>query len=47
MGASPERLLAWCTAFAAMTALELAASPDTPGEQVDAAVALAARVPAG
>jgi streptomycin 6-kinase len=43
IGASPERLLAWCTAFAAMTALELAASPGTPRERVDAAVALAAR----
>lgn len=43
IGASPERLLAWCTAFAAMTALELATSPDAPRERVDAAVALAAR----
>jgi streptomycin 6-kinase len=46
MGASPKRLLAWCTAFAAMTALELAASPDAPRERVDAVVALAARAPA-
>ena len=43
MGASPERLLAWCTAFAAMTALELATSPETPRERVDAVLALAAR----
>jgi streptomycin 6-kinase len=43
IGASPERLLAWCTAFAAMTALELAASPDAPRKRVGAAVALAAR----
>jgi streptomycin 6-kinase len=42
IGASPERLLAWCTAFAAMTALELAASPDTPRERIEAAIALAA-----
>jgi streptomycin 6-kinase len=42
MGADPERLLAWCTAFAAMTALELAASPDAPRERVDAVVTLAA-----
>ena len=40
-GAHPERLLAWCTAFAGMTALELAASPDAPTKQVDAAAALA------
>lgn len=46
IGASPERLLAWCTAFAAMTALELATSPDAPRERVDAVVALAARAPA-
>ena len=42
MGASPERLLAWCTAFAAMTALELAASPDAPRERIEAVAALAA-----
>jgi streptomycin 6-kinase len=29
IGARPERLLAWCTAFAGMTALDLAASPDS------------------
>jgi streptomycin 6-kinase len=45
-GARPERLLAWCTAFAGMAALELATSPGTPSEQVDAAAALAARAPA-
>jgi streptomycin 6-kinase len=43
IGASPERLLAWCTAFASMTALELAATPDAPRTRVDAAVGLAAR----
>ena len=46
IGVRPERLLAWCTAFAGMTALELAASPDPPSEQIDAAAALAARTPA-
>jgi len=45
IGARPDRLLAWCTAFAAMTALELAASPDAPRERVDAVTALAARAP--
>jgi streptomycin 6-kinase len=43
MSARPERLLAWCTAFAGMAALELAASPDTPREPFDALIALAAR----
>jgi streptomycin 6-kinase len=43
IGARPELLLAWCTAFAGMAALELAASPDTPREPVDALTALAAR----
>ena len=43
MGASPKRLLAWCTAFAAMTALELAASSDASRERVATLVALAAR----
>ena len=46
MGARPERLLAWCTSFAATAALELATSPGTRSEQVEAALALAARVPA-
>jgi streptomycin 6-kinase len=43
IGARPERLLAWCTAFAGMSALELAGSPDAPGEHVEALTALAAR----
>jgi streptomycin 6-kinase len=43
IGADPDRLLAWCSAFAAMTALELASSPNTPSERVDAVIALAAR----
>lgn len=45
IGARPERLLAWCTAFAGMAALELAASPDAPSGRVDALTALAARAP--
>ena len=36
-----NRLLAWCTAFAGMTALELAASPGSAPERVAAAVTLA------
>jgi streptomycin 6-kinase len=43
IGARPERLLAWCTAFAGMTALELASLPDAPREQVEALTTLAAR----
>jgi streptomycin 6-kinase len=43
IGARPERLLAWCTAFAGMTALELASSPDAPRKQVEALTTLAAR----
>jgi streptomycin 6-kinase/predicted nucleotidyltransferase len=39
------RLLDWCTAFAGMTALELAESPNTSGHRVQAAVALANQVP--
>jgi streptomycin 6-kinase len=45
IGARPERLLAWCTAFAGMAALELAASPDAPSGRVDALAVLAARAP--
>jgi streptomycin 6-kinase len=45
IGADAERLLAWCTAFAGMTALELAGSPQTSRERVEAAVSLAARAP--
>jgi streptomycin 6-kinase len=36
-----NRLLAWCTAFAGITALELAASPGSAPERVAAAVTLA------
>jgi streptomycin 6-kinase len=39
------RLLDWCTAFAAMTALELAEAPDISGEQIQAAVTLAHQAP--
>ena len=43
IGAAPERLLAWCIAFAGMAALELASTPETPGTQLDALVELAGR----
>lgn len=45
IGAPPDRLLAWCTAFAPMVALELATSPEVPGERVDAFAAVSARAP--
>jgi streptomycin 6-kinase len=35
------RLTGWCTAFAGMTALELAGSPQTPPNRIDAAVQVA------
>jgi streptomycin 6-kinase len=38
LGFEAKRLLAWCTAFAGMTALELAASPGTARRRVAAAV---------
>jgi streptomycin 6-kinase len=41
LGFPPQRLLAWCTAFAGMTALELAASPRSARQRVAAAVMLA------
>jgi streptomycin 6-kinase len=41
--ADAHRLLAWCTAFAGMAALELASTPATPRHRVEAAVALANR----
>jgi streptomycin 6-kinase len=40
-----DRLLDWCTAFAAMTALELAEAPDSSRKQIEAAVTLAAQAP--
>jgi streptomycin 6-kinase len=45
IGADAERLLHWCTAFAGMTALELAGLPDVPPRRVGAAATLAARAP--
>jgi streptomycin 6-kinase len=40
------RLFDWCTAFAAMTALELAEAPDCPPGRIQAAITLARRAPA-
>ena len=40
-----RRLLDWCTAFAAMTALELAEAPESPRERIQAAVTLANQAP--
>jgi streptomycin 6-kinase len=39
------RLLDWCIAFAAMTALELAEAPETSRERIQAALALANQAP--
>jgi streptomycin 6-kinase len=39
------RLLDWCTAFAGMTALELAEAPDTSAQRIEAAMALANQAP--
>jgi streptomycin 6-kinase len=44
IGADPERLLDWCTAFAGMTALETAEAPGSSREQVELFVGLASRV---
>lgn len=41
LGADPDRALAWCAAFAAMVALELAESPDRPEDRFAALLALA------
>jgi streptomycin 6-kinase len=46
IGVEATRLLDWCTAFAAMVALELAEAPSTPRERIDAAVSLAEHAPA-
>jgi streptomycin 6-kinase len=43
--ADAGRLLDWCTATAAMVALELAEIPDTPRERIETLVALAERAP--
>jgi streptomycin 6-kinase len=40
-----RRLLDWCTAFAGMTALELAEAPDSSPAQIEAAVRLAGQAP--
>jgi streptomycin 6-kinase len=45
IGADAGRLLDWCTAFAAMTALELAEAPDGSTKRVETYVTLAARAP--
>lgn len=45
IGADTSHLIAWCTAFAAMTALELAESPHAPPDRVQTYVALARQVP--
>jgi hypothetical protein len=45
LGFEPRRLRAWCTAFAGMTALELAASPDPAPQRIAAAVTLAEAAP--
>jgi len=42
-----DRLLDWCTAFAAMTALELGEAPDSSRERIQAAVTLASQAPTG
>jgi streptomycin 6-kinase len=39
------RLLDWCTAFAGMTALELAEAPNASAQRIEAAVALANQAP--
>jgi streptomycin 6-kinase len=40
-----RRLLDWCTAFAGMTALELAEAPDSSRKHIEAAVTLATQAP--
>jgi len=44
-GLDAERLVAWCTAFAAMSALELATAPGSSGADVEALLILAGRAP--
>jgi streptomycin 6-kinase len=46
-GIDRKRLLGWCTAFAAMTALELASQAAGPGPRTEALLGLAAQAPAG
>ncbi len=45
IGVHIDRLLDWCTAFAAMTALELAGSYGSPRDRIQAAATLAAQAP--
>ena len=45
IGAEAGHLLEWCTAFAAMTALELAESPDADPDRIQMYLALADRAP--
>ena len=45
-GTDPGRLLGWCTAFATMTALELASQATGPGPRTGTLLRLAARAPA-
>jgi len=47
IGVDANRLLDWCTAFAAMTALELAEAPDSSRERIQAALTLASQAPTG
>jgi streptomycin 6-kinase len=45
IGADTSHQIEWCTAFAAMTALELAESPDAPADRIQTYMALAAQAP--
>jgi streptomycin 6-kinase len=45
IGAEPGHLIEWCTAFAAMTALELAESPDADPDRIEMCLALADLIP--
>ena len=45
IGADADHLFEWCAAFAAMTALELAESPDTSAARIQTCLALAAQAP--
>ena len=45
-GYGADRLLAWCTAYAGMVALELAESPDASPRALEALTTLANRAPA-
>jgi streptomycin 6-kinase len=45
IGADTGHLIEWCTAFGAMTALELAESPNAPPDRIQTYLALAAQTP--